>query len=70
MHTTYNIRSVAQTGGVVCYIGEQALKKEFPWLDTDNKIALGSFSRRQEGLFDPWEFVQAMKRKASRTHII
>ena len=28
-------------------------------------MVLGSYSTRQEGLFDPWEFVQAMKRKAT-----
>ena len=39
------------------------LKKEFPWLNIDG-LELGSFSLRNEGYFDPWSFVNAMKQKA------
>jgi FAD-dependent oxidoreductase domain-containing protein 1 len=39
------------------------LKERFPWLNTDN-IALGSFGRENEGYFDPWSLLTALKAKA------
>jgi FAD-dependent oxidoreductase domain-containing protein 1 len=39
------------------------LKAKFPWLNTDG-IVIGSYGTKNEGYFDPWSFVAAMKSKA------
>lgn len=41
----------------------ERLNKEFPWLCTDD-IELGSFGRENEGYFDPWSLLTALKAKA------
>lgn len=40
-----------------------ALKAQFPWLSTDG-ITLGAFGSRNEGYFDPWALLQAMRKGA------
>lgn len=40
-----------------------ALKARFPWLSTEG-LALGSFGTRNEGYFDPWALLQAMRKGA------
>lgn len=51
-------------------LDQAELKKRFPWLvvhDTENpedSIVLGSSSSKNEGYFDPWALMTAMKRKA------
>lgn len=42
---------------------ESQLKPMFPWLNTDG-ISLGSFSTSNEGYFDPWSYVNALKKKS------
>ncbi len=44
-------------------LSNKQLNTEFPWLNTDS-IDVGSYGRSNEGYFDPWLFVGAMKRKA------
>ncbi|GFG35975.1 hypothetical protein Cfor_03558 [Coptotermes formosanus] len=39
------------------------LKQKFPWLNTDG-IALGCHGLENEGWFDPWSLLYALKRKA------
>lgn len=39
------------------------LKARFPWLNTDG-LALGAFGEKNEGYFDPWALLQAMKKGA------
>ena len=39
-----------------------SLESKFPWLNVDG-LSVGSYSSSNEGYFDPWEFVHAMKRK-------
>jgi glycine/D-amino acid oxidase-like deaminating enzyme len=39
------------------------LQAKFPWLNTEG-VAFGSFGTKNEGYFDPWSFVAAMKNKA------
>ncbi|CAK9027851.1 FAD-dependent oxidoreductase domain-containing protein 1 [Durusdinium trenchii] len=39
------------------------LRTRFPWLCTDG-VALGSFGERNEGYFDPWALLQAMRKAA------
>ena len=45
-----------------CFVGEK-----FPWLNTED-IELGSFGRENEGYFDPWAYVLALKKKVSYHH--
>lgn len=44
-------------------LSSHQLKSQFPWLHSED-ITLGSFSTKNEGYFDPWIFVHAMKHKA------
>jgi FAD-dependent oxidoreductase domain-containing protein 1 len=39
------------------------LKKQFPWLNVDG-INLGTFGRSNEGYFDPWMFVNGLKKRS------
>jgi len=41
----------------------EKLKQKFPWLNTDG-IALGCHGLENEGWFDPWSLLYALKRKA------
>lgn len=41
----------------------EALKQRFPWLSTEG-IALGAFGEKNEGYFDPWAMLQAMRKGA------
>jgi FAD-dependent oxidoreductase domain-containing protein 1 len=43
-------------------LDRKQLRKHFPWLNMEN-IEIGSFSSKNEGYFDPWMFVHAMKNK-------
>ena len=38
------------------------LSSTFPWLNTSD-IALGSYGSKNEGYFDPWAFLTAVKKK-------
>lgn len=40
----------------------EELATKFPWLNTDG-LSIGSFSSQNEGYFDPWGFVNSMKKK-------
>jgi FAD-dependent oxidoreductase domain-containing protein 1 len=42
---------------------KENLQKEFPWLNTTNLDA-GTFGRKNEGYFDPWAYVNALKKKS------
>lgn len=44
-------------------LNKAQLAEKFPWLNTDS-IDLGSFGFKNEGYFDPWLLVGAMKAKA------
>lgn len=39
------------------------LEQKFPWLQTDD-LTMGTFGTKNEGYFDPWLFVAAIKKKA------
>lgn len=43
-------------------LNPEDLSAKFPWLNT-NGIALGSFGNQNEGYFDPWSLLAAMKQK-------
>lgn len=44
-------------------LNKQELEQKFSWLNTDD-IAMGSYGNKNEGYFDPWSLVQALKKKA------
>lgn len=44
-------------------LNAQELEKKFPWLNCDG-ISVGSYGTKNEGYFDPWSLVSAMKAKA------
>jgi len=45
------------------------LSKQFPWLNVDG-LGLGSYGTKNEGYFDPWSFVNAMKAKAQSLGVV
>lgn len=45
------------------FLEKQQLKETFPWLNTE-QIDVGTFGRKNEGYFDPWAFVNALKKKS------
>jgi len=49
--------------GWIRLLDPSALKARFPWLSTEG-VALGSFGERNEGYFDPWALLQAMRKAA------
>ncbi|KAI5705044.1 hypothetical protein M8J75_011372 [Diaphorina citri] len=44
-------------------LGPEQLKAKFPWLNTDD-IALACLGLEKEGWFDPWLYLNAVKKKA------
>lgn len=52
-----------QLGAEIDLLGPNALRDQFPWLDTEG-VALGSFGRRGEGWFDGYGLLTAYRRKA------
>lgn len=42
---------------------KEQLEQKFPWLNTDG-ITMGTFGTKNEGYFDPWLYVSAVKKKA------
>jgi len=44
-------------------LDNKQLKQKFPWLKTDD-LTLGTFSHKNEGWFDPWIYVQTLKKKS------
>lgn len=40
----------------------QQMNEMFPWIST-NEIALGSVGTKNEGYFDPWSLLNALKNK-------
>eukprot|EP00933_Yihiella_yeosuensis_P017378 TRINITY_DN1452_c0_g2_i3.p1 TRINITY_DN1452_c0_g2~~TRINITY_DN1452_c0_g2_i3.p1 ORF type:complete len:448 (+),score=76.86 TRINITY_DN1452_c0_g2_i3:49-1392(+) len=47
----------------ITFLDAAGLKERFPWLNTDG-LAAGAFGERNEGYFDPWALLQAMKKGA------
>jgi FAD-dependent oxidoreductase domain-containing protein 1 len=50
-------------------LNREALGQRFPWLDSA-AITLGATSDRNEGYFDPWAFVMALRRKARALGVV
>lgn len=51
-----------ECGAKVELLSAKRLKYKFPWLNTDG-IALGSYGYENEGWFDPWSLLSALKIK-------
>ena len=46
---------------------ESSLSNMFPWLalqNSDHNVSMGSYGSKNEGYFDPWAMLQAMKKKS------
>jgi len=57
-----NNRVQLACGAKVELMTAKRLKRRFPWLNTDG-IALGSYGYENEGWFDPWSFLFALRSK-------
>ena len=58
-----NHRVQVQCGAKVELMTAKRLKRRFPWLNTEG-IALGSYGYENEGWFDPWSLLSALRLKA------
>lgn len=58
-----NHKTQKRLGAFVELYDPEQLKAKFPWLNT-NGIALGSFGNQNEGWFDPYSLLIALKKKA------
>jgi FAD-dependent oxidoreductase domain-containing protein 1 len=59
-----NNRSQHAAGADWLHLGDkQKLKELYPWLNNED-LTLGSYSTKNEGYFDPWAYVNALKAKA------
>ena len=48
-------------------LNKSQMNRQFPWLQLENdehEVTLGSFGHKNEGYFDPWSLLQAMKAKS------
>jgi FAD-dependent oxidoreductase domain-containing protein 1 len=43
-------------------LNRDSLNKEFPWLNLEG-LSMGSYSSINEGYFDPWSLLKAMRNK-------
>lgn len=60
-----NVATQHATGATwITLMDPAALKSRFPWLSTEG-VALGAFGERNEGYFDPWALLQALRKGAS-----
>jgi len=48
----------------ISLLSPDQLKSRFPWISTDG-VALGAFGERNEGYFDPWALLQALRKAAT-----
>ncbi|XP_054854000.1 FAD-dependent oxidoreductase domain-containing protein 1 [Eublepharis macularius] len=58
-----NVKIQRTEGAEVSLLSPAQLKKKFPWLNTDG-VALASYGLENEGWFDPWTLLNALRRKA------
>lgn len=59
-----NHRKQTSLGADVDLLSKNMLKAKFPWLNTDD-LSLGSYGVKNEGWFDPWLYLVALKTKAA-----
>ncbi|KAM8795512.1 FAD-dependent oxidoreductase domain-containing protein 1 [Eudromia elegans] len=58
-----NVRIQREEGAQVALLSPAQLKAKFPWMDTRG-VALASCGLEDEGWFDPWALLLALRRKA------
>ncbi|XP_040182120.1 FAD-dependent oxidoreductase domain-containing protein 1 [Rana temporaria] len=58
-----NYKTQRELGAKVILYSPEQLKNKFPWINTQD-VALASYGLENEGWFDPWTFLHALKRKA------
>ncbi|KAG8568185.1 hypothetical protein GDO81_013908 [Engystomops pustulosus] len=58
-----NYRVQREQGAKVALLSPEQLKKKFPWINTQD-VALASYGLENEGWFDPWLLLSALRRKA------
>ncbi|KAI9908441.1 hypothetical protein PsorP6_003613 [Peronosclerospora sorghi] len=61
LHKNYETQK--STGADVYLLDPVALKKRFPWITTEG-VELVILGIKEQGWFDPWAFLNAMKRKS------
>ncbi|CAG2062401.1 unnamed protein product [Timema podura] len=61
-----NAKIQRELGAKMELLTSKKLKKKFPWLNTED-IALGCHGLENEGWFDPWLLLHALKRKSIAT---
>ncbi|KAG7382323.1 FAD-dependent oxidoreductase domain-containing protein 1 [Phytophthora pseudosyringae] len=59
-----NFATQKATGADVQLLDPVALKKRFPWINTDG-VEQAILGMKDQGWFDPWAFLNAMKRKSA-----
>ncbi|KPP69833.1 FAD-dependent oxidoreductase domain-containing protein 1-like [Scleropages formosus] len=58
-----NYRTQRYAGAKVTLLSPAQVKEKFPWLNTEG-VALASYGLENEGWFDPWSLLNALRRKA------
>ncbi|CAI9606209.1 unnamed protein product [Staurois parvus] len=58
-----NYKTQREHGAIGILYSPEQLKKKFPWINTQD-VVLASYGLENEGWFDPWTFLTALKRKA------
>ncbi|XP_077402135.1 FAD-dependent oxidoreductase domain-containing protein 1 isoform X2 [Vanacampus margaritifer] len=58
-----NHKTQTAAGAQVTLLSPTQLKEKFPWMDTRD-VELASYGLENEGWFDPWTLLSALKRKA------
>ncbi|XP_051973162.1 FAD-dependent oxidoreductase domain-containing protein 1 [Xyrauchen texanus] len=58
-----NYSTQRNAGAKVTLLSPTQLKERFPWMNTDG-VALASLGLENEGWFDPWSLLNALRRKA------
>ncbi|XP_015277992.1 PREDICTED: FAD-dependent oxidoreductase domain-containing protein 1 [Gekko japonicus] len=58
-----NVKIQRAEAAEVSLLSPAQLQKKFPWLNTDG-VALASYGLENEGWFDPWTLLNALRRKA------
>lgn len=58
-----NYRTQRHAGAKVVLLSPSQLKERFPWINTEG-VALASLGLENEGWFDPWSLLNALRRKA------
>jgi FAD-dependent oxidoreductase domain-containing protein 1 len=62
-HTLIIISSCSVAGSKIVHLSPSELKERFPWISTDG-IAAATLGVQNEGWFDPWSYLVALKKKS------